>query len=184
MRGLVVVALLSSILAASTARAEQASAELEAERLYLERLVEGHRLFANNQHDAALRAYTSALEARRDDAFATYLVACTQRAAGTLDEALATMRRAATLAGADDALEARALFNVGLIQEARRDLAAAREAWRAYIAFAESHEGLRTYVANARQRLDVITAVEELNAAYEPVRQRIAAGVPGPGASN
>ena len=141
---------------------------------YLERIVEGHRLFTNNERDRALRAYRDALEARPDDARATYYVACSLRATGELQEALETFRRAASLAGDDDALHAHALFNVALVLEALRDLPAAQEAWRAYIAFAESHQNVATYVANARQRLEAITAVQELDTAYQPVRQRIA----------
>lgn len=163
------------LLSCSVAWAEDAEQPQEEQSAYLQRLVEGHRLFANNEHEAALRAYQAALEERADDAMATYLIGCAHRAMGSLDDALAAFQEAARLAGEPEAaLQARALFNVAMVQEARRELEAAREAWRAYIAFAESHQSVPTYAENARQRLGVITAVEELDAAYAPVRQRIA----------
>lgn len=143
---------------------------------YLERIVEGHRLYRNNEHEAALRAYRAALEGRADDPLATFFVGCAQRATGDLDGALATFRRAVELAGDSDAsLHAQALWNVAMVQEARRELGEAREAWRAYITYAEAHSRVTTFVANARQRLDAITGVEELEATYVPVRERIAA---------
>lgn len=173
MRGL--VASLAALLLAAPASAPAEEGAGEGAR-YLQHLVEGHRLYGENQHEAALRAYRSALEVMEDDALATYFVGCAQRAMGDLEEAVASFERAAELAGEGDAaLQARALWNVAATQEARRELAAARRAWRAYIAFAESHQRVTTYVANARQRLGAITSVEELDAAYGPVRERIAA---------
>ncbi len=183
MRVLATAAVMLSCLLPTLVHAEEAASETTPTE-YLQRLVEGHRLFANNEHDGALRAYRGALQAMSDDPLATYLVACSLRATDNLDEALSSFQRAATLSRDDDALHARALFNVALVQEARREYEAAREAWRAYIAYAEAHQDITTYVANARQRLDAITAIEELNAAYEPVRQRIAARAASESAGN
>lgn len=153
--------------------AEEGEEEASETVAYRNHILEGHRLFTNNEHEAALQSYQSALEVQPDDAMAVYLIACAQRATGDLDAALASFQRSASLAGSDAALEARALMNVAFVQEARRDLPAAREAWQAYITFAEAHQTIPTYVPNARERLDAITAVEELEAAYAPVRQRI-----------
>lgn len=170
------------LLAASAARAEQAStapARSREDAQYNERIAEGHRLTKNNELPAALRAYQRALEVRRDDAMATYFVACVQRAQGNLDQALASFQEAARLAGDQDpVLNARALMNIAFVREAQRDFTAAREAWRAYVAFIEGHARVPDYTANARQRLDAITTWEELDQAYEPVRQRIAEGAP------
>ncbi len=167
------VIVLSCLLVSSLAWAEDAAERVDEE--YIERIAEGHRLYSNGAHQEALRAYRAALEEIPNDPMATYLVGCAQRALGQLDEALATFRSVVRLAGADDAaMHARALFNVALVQEARRDLVAATEAWQVYIAYAESHQNVPTYVANARQRLEAIQRVQELDTAYAPVRQRIA----------
>jgi len=111
---------------------------------------------------------------------ATYLIGCAQRAQGQMSQALESFQRAARLSGGDQvALHARALMNVALVSEAQNtsdhdNLAVAAEAWQVYIAFAEPHQDVPTYVANARQRLEVIRAYQELETAYSAVRQRIA----------
>jgi tetratricopeptide (TPR) repeat protein len=162
------------VLAGPVAWAEDAASR-RADQAYMSHISEGHELFTNGSHDAALRAYREALTERRDDAAATYFIACAQRALGQNDEALASFRRAAQLAGSDDeALHARALMNVALVQELRRDLVAAAEAWQVYVAYAETHQRVPTYVANARQRLEAIQRVQELDTTYDAVRQRIA----------
>ncbi len=150
--------------------------DLESVRAYGAALAEGHRLYANSQPEAALEAYQRALGVMANDSMATYYSACAQRAAGDLDGAIATFRQAIERGSdGDDATQARALWNIAMIEEGRRSFDAAREAWRAYITFAEAHQSATTYVVNARQRLDAITAIEELDAAYQGVRERIAA---------
>jgi tetratricopeptide (TPR) repeat protein len=186
-RRLVAVALIlvsSGVASAEQRAAEQRPAEparrLEAVQRFSSSLAEGQRLYANGEHDAALRSFQAALEAVPDDPMATFFVGCAQRAGGDVDAALATFRQLVTLSGErDPAWHARALWNIAMIQEARRDLGAAREAWRAYVAFAEANSRARTYAPNARQRLEAITAIEELDATYAAVRERIAAGDPG-----
>ncbi len=174
MRHFAMITSLILCMTSASAWAEQSSAD-DSEAEYLQRLVEGHRLFGNNEHEAALRAYQAALEARPDDAQATYLIGCVHRAMSNLDEALESFQQAAQFAGEDNAaLKARALMNVAFVCESQGELQAAREAWRAYITFAESHSGVTTFISNARQRLDTITNMEELDTAYGPVRQRIA----------
>lgn len=165
--------LLSFLLASSAAWAEDAVERPD--EAYIERIAEGHRLYANGAYQEALGAYRAALGETPNDPMATYLVGCAQRALGQLDEALATFRTTARIAGADEAaMHARALFNVALVLEQRRDFVAAGEAWQVYIAYAESHQNVPTYVANARQRLAALQRLEELDTAYAPVRQRIA----------
>jgi len=157
------------------ASAEQEGPSPDAVAAYVEATGEGHRLYSNGRYDEAERMYRSAAEALPSDAAALYFVACTQRARGDLEEALETFRAAAERgAESDAALQARALMNIAFIQEARGDLSGARLAWSAYVDFAEGHAGMTTYASNAEQRLSAITAVEELDAAYEAVRQRIA----------
>lgn len=174
MRCLANIITISLVLLSTSAWAEEAEEAESRDTTYVDRLQEGHRLYANNQHEAALTAYQAALDARSGDGYATYFVATTQRAAGNLDEALATFQLALERSNEDDALHARVLMNIAFLQEQRREFEAAREAWRAYIEFAEAHQDVATYVSNARQRLDAINAEVELDAAYEPVRQRIA----------
>jgi tetratricopeptide (TPR) repeat protein len=173
--GLSVIAVLAY---ASTAQAEEGAtpARTKADTQYNERIAEGHRLIKSNDLPAALRAYQRALEARRNDAKATYFIACVHRAQDDLDQALTSFQEVLRLAGDDDVLHARALMNVAFVREAQRDLAAAREAWRAYETFIDSHPRVPNYAPNARQRLDAITTWEELDQAYEPVRQRIREG--------
>lgn len=171
-------ALIVVLAAASAARAEQAARSRE-DAQYNERIAEGHRLTKNNELPAALRAYQRALEVRRDDAMATYFIACVHRAQGDLDQALTSFQEVVRLAGDQDpVLHARALMNIAFVREAQRDFTAAREAWRAYTAFIEGHARVPDYTANARQRLDAITTWEELDQAYEPVRRRIRDGAP------
>lgn len=174
MRFLAGLSVFALILSSTLAWAESSDNESEE---FVEQITEGHRLVVNNEHEAALRAYNRALQEGSDDAMATYFIACVQRATDNLDEALESFQSAARLAGDSNAtLKLRALMNIAFVQEARRDLAAARAAWRAYIEFAEANSSARSYVQNARQRLDAITSWEELDAAYGPVRERIQAG--------
>lgn len=177
MRFLAGLSVVTMILSSSTVWAESSDDESDE---FVEQVTEGHRLFANNEREAALRAYRRALREGSNDAMATYFIACAQRAEGDLDEALESFQSAARLAGdSNAALKVRALMGVAFVQEARRDFAAARAAWRAYIEYAEAHSSARSYIQNARQRLDVITSWEELDAAYGPVRERIQAGEAG-----
>ena len=169
-----IVAIIAMALWAGSAWAEEAASPAPTRSPYPEAIEDGNRLYRSGDHEGALRAYRRALESGENEAMATFFVATAQRATGDLDGALASFRRTVTLAEGDNlAYRARALWNVAMILEARRDFTAAREAYRAYIAFAESQPGVITYAANARQRLDAITAVEELDATYEAVRERI-----------
>jgi tetratricopeptide (TPR) repeat protein len=173
MRPFSLIVVAAMVCASSTAWAESADTTSEE---YTEQINDGHRQFANNDRDAALRAYRRALREGSDNAMATYYIACVQRAEGDFDAALETFQESARLAGeSNPSLKARALMNIAFVQEARRDFPAAREAWRAYISFIESHSDVRSYVPNARERIAAITAWEELDAAYAPVRERIQA---------
>lgn len=166
---------LSIVLSSSLAWAEEAGeAEEPTDRVYNERIQEGHRLYTNRVYQEALGAYQAALAERPNDPMAIYLIGCAQRALEQWDEALASFQRAARLAGADDpALHARALMNVALVHEAQNRLTEAAEAWQVYIAYAESHQDVPTYVPNARERLEVIQAYQDLDTAYTVVRRRI-----------
>jgi tetratricopeptide (TPR) repeat protein len=162
------------MLASSLAWAEDAGdAEREASP-YSQHIQEGHRLFVNGSHAEALQAYQSALSEQPNDPMAIYLMGCAQRALSQWSQSLDSFQRAARLAGADDeALHARALMNVALLYEVQNQLSPSIEAWQVYIAYAESHQRVPTYVANARQRLEAIQRVQQLETSYTAVRQRI-----------
>ena len=156
--------------------APEEATERAGHEVVIQAVQEGHQLVQRRQYAEAIEAYQRAVEAAGPDRWPWYFVACAQRAAGELDDALASFLGVAQAAGENDtALQGRALMNVAWVHESRRDWTAARAAWQSYIAFAEGHAAIERHVATARQRLDVITAIEDLEAAYVDVRQRIAA---------
>jgi tetratricopeptide (TPR) repeat protein len=166
--------------AGADAAPEEATSEDAADQggneAVIQAVQEGHQLVQRRQYAEAIEAYQRAVEVPGTDSWPWYFVACAQRSAGQLDDALASFQGVAEAAAENDAaLKGRALMNIAWVHESRRDWTAARAAWQSYIAFAEAHAAIERHVATARQRLDVITAIEDLEAAYVDVRQRIAA---------
>jgi tetratricopeptide (TPR) repeat protein len=135
----------------------------------------GHRAFQARDFDTALAAYREAAMATPPLPIAHYFIGAAQRAKGLYDEALESFRTASRLAGDSDAgLKAKSLFNIAMTQEAKKDLASAKEAWLEYKTWCTTHASITGFPQVADERVAAIEAVQQLNQTYDAVRQRIA----------
>ncbi|MBI5498726.1 MAG: hypothetical protein HY907_00665 [Deltaproteobacteria bacterium] len=135
----------------------------------------GHRAFQARDFDTALAAYREAAMSTPPLTIAHYFIGAAQRAKGSFDEAIESFRTASRLAGdSDPGLKAKALLNIAMTFEAKRDLASAREAWLEYKTWCTTHASIAGYPQIADERVAAIDAVQALDQNYEAVRQRIA----------
>ena len=123
--------------------------------------------------DMAVQVLDEATAADPRHSQLAYLLGEAHRMAGRFDQAAQHYRRAIDLAGADAHAEARARIGLARTFEAQREhYPDAREAWIAYVRFAESHPDVPSAEV-ARARIQALDLVAEQDAAYPEVRRRI-----------
>lgn len=145
---------------------------------YGEKIHEGIGRLMQSDAAGAQQSFRDAIAIEGTSAEAFVLLGEAQRVAGALGLAVESFRSAARFSEGDSGdtprWHARALQ--GVAETLERDpahLIDAREAWQAYVAFAQTHTG----VANpdlGQARAQAAETYTQLDQAYEPVRQRIA----------
>ncbi|MFO8070643.1 MAG: hypothetical protein R6V85_02100 [Polyangia bacterium] len=137
------------------------------------RLAEGHARYLATDYEAALDLYEQAKEMRSGEASAYYFIGFAQAALERWEDAIASLKTSATIAGAKKkALHARALFAVAVVQERRGDWKAAETAWKAYKGYAQTLKDVKTHIPTAESRLEAIKKSIELRKKYEGVREK------------
>jgi tetratricopeptide (TPR) repeat protein len=177
-RGIVIILALAAVPAAALAQdapAEDAAAQPELPPYYEGKLARGHAMYLATDFAGALNAYGAAKDqdAGRPDAY--YFIACAQSKLGQHDDAIASLKTAATIAGEKDTtIHAKALFMIGVVQERKSDWKAAKAAWNEYLGYAKSHSDATTFVPSAEGRIEAIDKKIKLDSDYAPVRERLA----------
>jgi Flp pilus assembly protein TadD len=138
------------------------------------KVARGHQLYLAGNHGEALSAYELAKEMEPGNPFVYYLIGCTLAKLERFDDARVTLKTASTLAsGKDEALNAKALFAIAVIEDNRGRLDEAETAWTEYQGFAQTHGAIETFIGTAEDRLKAIEARRKLDEQYAVVRERI-----------
>jgi hypothetical protein len=137
------------------------------------KLAEGHARYLATDYETALELYEQAKEMNSGEASAYYFIGFAQAALERWEDAVASLKTSATIAGAKKkALHARALFAVAVVQERRGEWKKAEAAWRAYKGYAQTHKDVKTHLSTAESRLEAIEKNNELRDEYEGVREK------------
>jgi tetratricopeptide (TPR) repeat protein len=164
-RALVVLALL--------ALPAVALAEVPPGMTYDSMLMAGHKLYVGGDAKAALAKYEAAKEAESGKPAAYLFIGMAKAKLGQLEEAIAALNTAATIAGDKDAaVHAKALFALAVAQEQKPDWDAAYDAWKKYLAYAQAHADVPTFPESAKSRIAAIERRRELETAGAAVRGR------------
>lgn len=162
-----------------TAEEIQAVGGPTAARALGERLAAGHMSYKAGDHQAALEAYQQIKEKLPGSAWVYLFVGTAQRALEQWDDALASFKTAATVAGTKDVnLRAKALFNIAATHERRAGEASgpaidwknAKVAWAEYLDLATANPAAKVFPETARARIEVIEKRLALWNEYETVR--------------
>lgn len=177
MRAWIVALLLCLVTAPALAQEdeEQAAPRPGADE-YTRLVAEGVRLMAGGDTDGALDRLRQAVSMDGERPQAPYYLAVANRVAGAFDEALSGFSRTAQLAerAEEPRWQARALQGVASTLERMDDrLEDAREAWQAYVSFADAHTTV-SFPQLGRARIQAIDILTEQETAYVQVRERIA----------
>jgi tetratricopeptide (TPR) repeat protein len=157
----------------------EAAGGAAAARALGEKLAAGHASCKAGDHQAALTAYNEIKERLPGAAWIYLFIGTAQRGLEQWDEALASFKTAATIAGAKDAgLRARALFNVAATRERQAGgepgpsihWKNAKIAWAEYLDLAKAHPEAKPFPEAAQARIDAIEKRLALWDEYETVR--------------
>jgi hypothetical protein len=141
---------------------------------YQGKLVNGHDMYMKGDFQGALTAYEVAKQMSPGEPITYYYIGFTQAKMARYDDAVVTLRTTCTLAGEKDpSLHAKALFAIGVVEEMRWNLDAAKEAWIAYQGFKQTHESAQMFLSTAEARLVAIEKMQKLDEQYQVVRERI-----------
>jgi len=102
-----------------------------------------------------------------------YFIGCAEAKLEKWDEAISSLKTAATIAGAKDVeLHAKALFMIAVVQERRGEWGSAKGAWTEYVSYAKAHEDAKTFVPVAEARIEAIEKRLQLEKDYAIVKER------------
>jgi tetratricopeptide (TPR) repeat protein len=173
-RGIAIALAVALLPVAASAQAADA-AQPQLPPHYEGKLAHGHALYLATDFTGALAAYNAAKAQDSGQAPAYYFIACAQSKLDQHDDAIATLKTAATIAGdKDQSLHAKALFMVGVVQERKGDWEAAKTAWNEYLNYAKAHGDATTFVPAAEGRIEAIDKKLKLDSDYAPVREKMA----------
>jgi tetratricopeptide (TPR) repeat protein len=144
---------------------------------YMEAIAKGNQLFTSKDTTGAIDAYRRAIQLSPKNPLAHYLVAEAQIVAGNIGEAEAAIAEASQNTDLrNPQLRARVLFVVADVFERQKKWDQAKTAWQAYAEHAARFGGDGgMFPQSAAERLKAVQKALELEKAYAPVRERIAA---------
>jgi tetratricopeptide (TPR) repeat protein len=150
-----------------------ALAEVPPGMTYESMLAVGHKLYLAGDAKGALEKYTAAKEAASGKPAAYFFIGVAKAKLGDLQEALAALNTAATIAGDKDAaLHAKALFAAAVVHEQKPDWDAAYDAWKAYLEYALAHADVPTFPESAKSRIAAIEKRRALETEGAAIRSR------------
>jgi tetratricopeptide (TPR) repeat protein len=165
----------------STAEEIAAVGGSQAARSLGQTLADGHTKYRAGDFQAALEAYLQIKDKLPGSAWIYLFIGTAQRAMEQWDEALASFKTTATIAGTKDVdLRAKALFNLAVTHEARAGEEpgpsthwnSAKLAWAEYLDLARANPGAKVFPDDARARIETIEKRFALWEDYEQVRKQ------------
>lgn len=137
------------------------------------RLAYGHSRYLAADYQGALTVYGKAKDLEAGEPVVYYFIGCTEAKLERWEEAISSLKTAATIAGAKDTkLHAKALFMIAVVQERRNEWTKAKSAWNEYLSYAKAHEDALTFVPVAEGRIAVIEKRIQLEKDYAVVKER------------
>jgi len=178
MRSLTRALVALSLVVAAPAAAQEAEPPPEAAPAgadaYTQQVQEGIALLVAGDSQGAMAAFRRAASTDPARPQAPFYLASANRMAGNFQEAITGFERAADNAEDLPRWRARALQAVAeTLERMDGQLEPAREAWQAYVRFADSHQAV-AFPQIGRARIQAIDVVIEQERAYVEVRRRIA----------
>jgi tetratricopeptide (TPR) repeat protein len=166
------LALAASLSATSAAGAQMRTEDPEGKREYFAALSKGEGAFVAKDIPGAIAAFQDAVKVDPSRMLAFYRLGEAQRAAGKPEDADATWQTALTKKGTP-LLKAKVLFIIAEGRERMHKLQAAKDGWKAYVAFIATSAEAKGYQNVAEQHIKVIDRRMKDEVDYAAVKERI-----------
>lgn len=142
---------------------------------YTQRVQQGIALLVSGDAGGSMSVFRQAIASDGNRPEAIFYLACANRMAGNLQDAVTGFERAADMADSQPRWRARALEGVAMtLERMHGQLEQARAAWQAYVQFADTNAAI-AHPQMGRARIQAIDVMVEQERAYVSVRERIAA---------